>query len=104
MIRLVALDIDGTLLDSSNRLSDGHAAAGREAAALGDERRYMMFTTVDHVTYMRPQGKGPKHLPRDMRVSNYHAQAVAQAAPTAILIFGEEAVGEGWDAFYEQVG
>src|SRR4030042_535614 len=165
MIRLVALDIDGTLLDSSNRLSDGNAAAVREAlargthivlatsrwfhlarltaeslglppplichngalikrpedgqellhlrldqefsrqvAALGDQRRYMMFTTVDDVTYMRPQGKGPKRLPRDMRVSNYHAQAVAQAAPTAILIFGEEAVGEIWDAFYKQFG
>jgi hydroxymethylpyrimidine pyrophosphatase-like HAD family hydrolase len=26
MIRLVALDIDGTLLDSSNRLSDNTAA------------------------------------------------------------------------------
>jgi HAD superfamily hydrolase (TIGR01484 family) len=39
-----------------------------------------------------------------MRVSNYHAQAVAQAAPTAILIFGEEAVGEVWDAFYERFG
>ena len=165
MIRLVALDIDGTLLDSSNRLSDANAAAVREAlaqgtqvvlatsrwfhlarltaeslglttplichngalvkrpedgqellhlrldqdfsrqvATLGDQRRYMMFTTVDHVTYMRPQGKGPKRLPRDMRVSNYHAQAVAQAAPTAILIFGEEAVGEVWDAFYERFG
>jgi hypothetical protein len=165
MIRLVALDIDGTLLDSSNRLSDGNAAAIREAmaqgaqvvlatsrwfhlarltaenlglttplichngalikrpedgqellhlrldqefsrqmAGLGDQRRYMMFTTVDDVTYMRPQGKGPKRLPPDMRVSNYHAQAVAQAAPTAILIFGEEAVGEVWDAFHEQFG
>lgn len=165
MIRLVALDIDGTLLDSSNRLSDGNAAAVREAlargvqvvlatsrwfhlarltaeslglttplichngalvkqpqdgqellhlrldqefarqvAALGDERRYMMFTTVDHVTYMRPQGKGPKRLPADMRLSNYHAQAVAQAAPTAILIFGQEAVEEVWGAFHEQFG
>ena len=35
MIRLVALDIDGTLLDSSNRLSDGNAAAIREALAQG---------------------------------------------------------------------
>jgi hypothetical protein len=163
MIHLVALDIDGTLLDSSNRLSDGNAAAVREAlargaqvvlatsrwfhlarltaesldlstplichngalvkrpedgqellhlrldhdfsrqvAALGDQQRYMMFTTVDDVTYMRPQGKGPKRLPRDMRVSNYHAQAVAQAAPTAILIFGEEAVQEVWNAFIER--
>jgi Cof subfamily protein (haloacid dehalogenase superfamily) len=163
MIRLVALDIDGTLLDSSNRLSDGNAAAVREAlgrgaqvvlatsrwyhlarltaeslglttplichngalvkrpqggqellhlrldqefarqvTALGDQRRYMMFTTVDDVTYMRPQGKGPKRLPRDMRVSNYHAQAVAKAAPTAILVFGEEAVQEVWDAFNER--
>ena len=161
MICLVALDIDGTLLDSSNRLSNGNAAAVREAlaqgaqvvlatsrwfhlarltaeslglatplichngalvkrpqdgqellhlrldqdfarqvAALGDQRRYMMFTTVDHVTYLRPQGKGPKRLPPDMRVTNYHAQAVAQAAPTAILIFGEEAVEEVWEAFY----
>jgi hypothetical protein len=165
MIRLVALDIDGTLLDSSNRLSDGNTAAVREAlaqgvqvvlatsrwfhlarltaesldlntplichngalvkrpedgeellhlrldqdfsrqvAALGDQRRYMMFTTVDHVTYMRPQGKGPKRLPSDMRVSNYHAHAVAEAAPTAILIFGEEAVAEVCDTFNEQFG
>jgi len=165
MIRLVALDIDGTLLDSSNHLSDANAAAVREAlaqgtqvvlatsrwfhlarltaeslglstplichngalvkrpqdgqellhlrldhefarqvAALGDQRRYMMFTTVDHVTYMRPQGKGPKRLPKDMRVSSYHAQAVAQAAPTAILIFGEEAVDEVWETFYGQFG
>jgi hypothetical protein len=165
MIRLVALDIDGTLLDSSNRLSDANAAAVREAlaqgtqvvlatsrwfhlarltaeslglstplichngalvkrpqdgqellhlrldqdfarqvVALGDQRRYMMFTTVDHVTYMRPQGKGPKHLPKDMRVSSYHAQAVAQAAPTAILFFGKEAVDEVWDAFHGQFG
>ena len=165
MIRLVALDIDGTLLDSSNRLSDGNAAAVREAlargthvvlatsrwfhlarltaeslnlttplichngalvkrpedgqellhlrldqdfarqvAALGDQQRYMMFTTIDDITYMRPQGKGPKRLPPDMRVSNYHAQAVAQAAPTAILIFGEEAVQEVWDASNERFG
>jgi len=73
-------------------------------AALGDQGRYMMFTTIDDVTYMRPQSKGPKRLPRDMRVSNYHAQAVAQAAPTAILIFGEEAVDETWGAFYERFG
>lgn len=165
MIRLVALDIDGTLLDSSNRLSDANAAAVREAlaqgaqvvlatsrwfhlarltaaslglttplichngalvkhpqdgqellhlrldrdfarqvAALGDERRYMMFTTVDHVTYMRPQGDGPKRLPADMRVSERHAEAVARAAPTAILIFGEEAVDEVWGAFHERYG
>ena len=165
MIRLLALDIDGTLLDSSNRLSDANAAAVREAlaqgaqvvlatsrwfhlarltaaslglttplichngalvkrpqdgqellhlrldqdfagqvAALGDQRRYIMFTTVDHVTYMRPQGKGPKRLPPDMRLSEHHAEAVAQAAPTAILIFGEEAVEEVWDAFYAQFG
>jgi len=165
MIRLVALDIDGTLLDSSNRLSDANAAAVREAlaqgtqvvlatsrwfhlarltaeslglstplichngalvkrpqdgqellhlrldqdfarqvAALGDQRRYMMFTTVDHVTYMRPQGKGPPRLPPDMRLSSYHAQAVAKTAPTAILFFGKEAVGEVWDAFHGQFG
>jgi HAD superfamily hydrolase (TIGR01484 family) len=53
---------------------------------------------------MRPQGKGPKRLPKDMRVSSYHAQAVAQAAPTAILIFGEEAVDEVWEAFHGQFG
>ena len=163
MTRLVALDIDGTLLDSSNRLSDANAAAVREALArgaqvvlatsrwfhlarltaaslglttplichngalvkrpqdgrellhlrldqefarqvaeLGDERRHTMFTTVDHVTYVRPQGEGSRHLPPDMRVCERHAEAVAQAAPTAILIFGEEAVEEVWDAFHEQ--
>jgi Cof subfamily protein (haloacid dehalogenase superfamily) len=165
MIRLVALDIDGTLLDNSNRLSEANAAAVREAlsrgtqvvlatsrwfhlarltaeslglttplichngalvkrpedgqellhlrldqdfalqvATLGDQGRYMMFTTIDDVTCMRPQGRGPRRLPRDMRVSNYHAQAVAQAAPTAILIFGEQAVEEVWGAFYERFG
>ena len=35
MIRLVALDIDGTLLDTSNRLSEANAAAVREAVAGG---------------------------------------------------------------------
>jgi Cof subfamily protein (haloacid dehalogenase superfamily) len=165
MIRLVALDIDGTLLDSSNRLSDGNAAAVREAVArgmqvvlatsrwfhlarptaeslglttplichngalvkrpedgrellhlrldqdfalqvatLGDQGGYTMFTTIDDVTYMRRQGREPKHLPADMRVSNHHAQAVAQAAPTAILIFGQEAVEETWGAFFERWG
>jgi Cof subfamily protein (haloacid dehalogenase superfamily) len=165
MIRLVALDVDGTLLDNSNRLSEGNAAAVREAlaqgvqavlatsrwfhlarltaaslglttplichngalvkrpqdgqellhlrldqdfarqvAALGDEQQYAMFTTVDHITYVRPQGAGSRHLPSDMRLSEHHAQAVARAAPTAILIFGEEAVDEVWEAFYEQFG
>jgi hypothetical protein len=165
MIRLVALDIDGTLLDSSNRLSDGNAAAVREAmaqgaqvvlatsrwfhlarltaaslglttplichngalvkrpqdgqellhlrldwdfarqvAAMGDQRRCTMFTTIDHVTYMRPQSDGPQRLLPDMRLSERHVEAVARAAPTAILVIGEEAVNEVWDAFHERYG
>ncbi len=165
MIRLVALDVDGTLLDSANRLSDANAAAVRQAVAqgtqvvlatsrwfhlarvtaaslglttplichngalvkrpddgqelvhlrldqdfarqvagLGDERQWVMFTTVDHVTYVRPQGSGPRHLPPDMRFSERHAEVVAQAAPTAILVFGKEAVEEAWAAFHERFG
>lgn len=37
MIRLLAIDIDGTLLDSSGRLPDAHRAALVEASALGVE-------------------------------------------------------------------
>ncbi len=160
MIRLVALDIDGTLLDTSNQLSEANAAAVRETtargvsvvlatsrwfhlarltarelglttplichngalvkrpddehellhlrleqrfaqqtAALGDERGYHMFITIDHVTYMRPEGEVPPRLPPDIQVTDRHADAVARGAPTAILIFGEQAVNEVCEAF-----
>jgi Cof subfamily protein (haloacid dehalogenase superfamily) len=161
MIRLVALDIDGTLLDTSNRLSEANAAAVRETvargvpvvlatsrwfylarrtaqelglttplichngalvkrpgdeqellhlrldqrfaqetAALGDQRGYRMFTTVDHITYMQPEGRvPPRHLPPDLQVTERHTDAVARGAPTAILVFGEEAVNEICEAF-----
>jgi Cof subfamily protein (haloacid dehalogenase superfamily) len=163
MIRLVALDIDGTLLDTSNRLTEANAAAVREVAAsgvpvvlatsrwfhltrrtaqqlglttplichngalvkrpnderellhlrldqrfahetatLGDERGYYMFTTIDHITYMRPEGgTPPRRLPPDLQVSHRHAEAVARGAPTAILVFGEQAVDEVCDAFHD---
>lgn len=166
MIRLVALDIDGTLLDTSNRLTDANAAAVRqavergvpvvlatsrwfylarrtadslglttplichngalvkrpddehellhlrldqrfahEATTLGDERQYAMFTTLDHVTYMRPQGNvDPQRLPPDLQVARRQAELVAQGAPTAILVFGEEAVDEMYETFHGSYG
>jgi Cof subfamily protein (haloacid dehalogenase superfamily) len=161
MIRLVALDIDGTLFDTSNQLSEANATAVRETVAagvpvvlatsrwfylarqtaqelglttpiichngalvkrpddeeellhlrldqrfaqqtatLGDQRGYRMFTTVDHITYMRPEGKAPKRLlPPDLKLSDRHADIVARGAPTAILVFGEEAADEICQAF-----
>jgi Cof subfamily protein (haloacid dehalogenase superfamily) len=155
-IRLIALDLDGTLLNSSLKLSEGNAEAvrraldqgvkvvlatsrwfglakrtadrlgidaplvcsngalvrrlidgeeilhlrldqevAREVAALGDERSWEMFTTIGDATFMRTRpGVIPKRLPGGLRISERQADEVARGQPTAILVFGNDAVEE----------
>lgn len=155
-IRLIALDLDGTLLNSSLRLSERNAEAVRraldnglkivlatsrwfglarrtadrlgidaplvcsngalvrrptddsellrlrldqevahEVAALGDERGWEMFTTIGDATFMRMRpGVSPERLPGGLRISDRQADEVARGQPTAILVFGDDAVEE----------
>ena len=156
MIRLIALDLDGTLLNSALRLSERNAEAVRRAldngvnvvlatsrwyglakrtagrlgidtplvcsngavirrpqdgsellhlrldqevahdvAALGDERGWEMFTTIEDATFMRARpGAMPEHLPDGLRICDRQAEEVSRGQPTAMLIFGQEAVEE----------
>lgn len=159
-IRLVALDLDGTLLNSRGRVSEANAAAVRAAAergvtvvlatarwyataarwagrlgvsgpvichsgalvrdagsgrdllhltldpdlarrvaALGDERRWVMYTTVGDVTYARLlPGADPARFPPELRPCDRHADVIT-APPTSILIFGQEALDEACRRF-----
>ena len=156
MIRLIALDLDGTLLNSALRLSERNAEAVRRAldngvnvvlatsrwyglakrtadrlgidtplvcsngavirwpqdgsellhlrldqevahdvAALGDERGWEMFTTIEDATFMRARpGAIPERLPGGLRICDRQAEEVARGQPTAMLVFGQEAVEE----------
>src|SRR3990172_5329134 len=155
MIRLVALDVDGTLFDSQGRLPPANAQAvrqaldkgvivtlatarayvgarhladelgiaaplichngalvkggqdgaeilhlrldveaAREMLAFGDQRGYRMLTTIDHVSYMRPRPDQSSYRPLPgVLFATDHASFIT-SAPTAILVFGEEAVQE----------
>jgi Cof subfamily protein (haloacid dehalogenase superfamily) len=155
-IKLIALDLDGTLLNSSLKLSDGNARtletameggakvvlatsrwfglakrtadrlgidtplvcsngalvrrpadgaeilhlrvdqeAAREVTSAGDERDWEMFTTIEDATYMRMRpGVIPERLPGGLRVAERQSDEVAQRQPTAVLVFGTEAVDE----------
>ena len=155
-IKLIALDLDGTLLNSALRLSEGNGEAvrraqdkgvkivlatsrwfglakrtadhlgidtplvcsngalvrrpsdgreilhlrldqevAREVTALGDERGWEMFTTIEDATFMRMRpGVIPESLPGGLRISERQADEVARGQPTAVLVFGQEAVDE----------
>ena len=155
-IKLIALDLDGTLLNSSLRLSEGNGEAvrraldrgvkivlatsrwfglarrtadhlgidtplvcsngalvrrpsdgreilhlrldqevAREVTALGDERGWEMFTTIEDATFMRTRpGVIPERLPGGLRISERQAEEVTRGQPTAVLVFGQEAVDE----------
>mgnify|MGYP000064292896 CR=1 FL=1 len=155
-IKLIALDLDGTLLNSALKVSERNAEAVKRAldagvkvvlatsrwyllakrnaehlgidtplicnngavvkrpqdgdellhlrldqelacdvTALADERRWETFTTIEDVTYMRMRpGVIPERLPAGLRVSERQAEEVARGQPTAVLVFGEEAVNE----------
>ena len=155
-IKLIALDLDGTLLNSSLRLSErnGEAVrhaldrgvqvvlatsrwfglakrtadrlgigtplicsngalvrrpadgrdllhlrldqdAAREVTVLGDQRGWDMFTTIEDATFMRMRpGVIPERLPAGLRVSESQAGEVARGQPTAVLVFGSDAVDE----------
>ncbi len=155
-IRLIALDLDGTLLNSALKVSERNAEAVKraldsgvkvvlatsrwyllakriadrlgietplicnngavvkrpedgtellhlrldhelasEVTTLADERRWEMFTTIEDTTYMRMRpGVMPERLPAGLRVSERQADEVARSQPTAVLVFGEEAVDE----------
>ena len=155
-IKLIALDLDGTLLNSSLRLSEGNGEAvrraldrgvkivlatsrwfglakrtadhlgidtplvcsngalvrrpsdgreilhlrldqevAREVTTLGDERGWEMFTTIEDATFMRMRpGVIPERLPGGLRISERQAEEVARGQPTAVLVFGQEAVDE----------
>jgi Cof subfamily protein (haloacid dehalogenase superfamily) len=67
----------------------------REVARLGDERGWEMFTTIEDATFMRAQpGATPESLPGGLRISNRQADEVARGQPTAVLVFGDDAVSE----------
>ena len=155
-IKLIALDLDGTLLNSALKISERNAEAVKRAldagmkvvlatsrwyllakrdadrlgidtplicnngavvkrpqgggellhlrldqelacdvTALADERGWETFTTIEDATYMRMRpGIIPERLPAGLRVSERQAEEVARGQPTAVLIFGEEAVYE----------
>ncbi len=155
-IKLIALDLDGTLLNSALKLSEGNAKAvrrardkgvkvvlttsrwfglarhtadrlgidtplvcsngavirrpqdgsellhlrldqevARQVTALGDERRWEMFTTIGDATFMRMRpGVIPERLPGGLRISERQAEEVAREQPTAVLVFGNDAVDE----------
>ena len=155
-IRLIALDLDGTLLNSALKVSERNAEAvkraldtgvkvvlatsrwylmakrtaerlgidaplicnngaivkrpqdgdellhlrldqelARDVTALADERGWETFTTIEDATYMRMRpGIIPERLPAGLRVSERQTEEVARGQPTAVLVFGEEAVNE----------
>ena len=67
----------------------------RDVTALADERGWETFTTIEDATYMRMRpGIIPERLPAGLRVSDRQAEEVARGQPTAVLVFGEEAVNE----------
>ncbi len=67
----------------------------RDVTALADERGWETFTTIEDTTYMRMRpGIIPERLPAGLRVSERQAEEVARVQPTAVLVFGEEAVNE----------
>ena len=155
-IRLIALDLDGTLLNSALKVSERNAEAvkraldagvkvvlatsrwyllakrnaerlgidaplicnngaivkrpqdgdellhlrldqelARDVTALADERGWETFTTIEDTTYMRMRpGIIPERLPVGLRISERQAKEVARGQPTAVLVYGEEAVNE----------
>ena len=67
----------------------------RDVTALADERGWETFTTIEDATYMRMRpGIIPERLPAGLRLSERQAEEVARGQPTAVLVFGEEAVNE----------
>ena len=67
----------------------------RDVTALADERGWETFTTIEDTTYMRMRpGIIPERLPAGLRVSERQAEEVARGQPTAVLVYGEEAVNE----------
>lgn len=67
----------------------------RDVTALADERGWETFTTIEDATYMRMRpGIIPERLPAGLRISERQAEEVARGQPTAVLVFGEEAVNE----------
>jgi len=155
-IRLIALDLDGTLLNSAVKVSERNADAvkraldagvkvvlatarwyllakrnaerlgidtplicnngavvkrpqdgdellhlhldqelARDVTALADEHGWETFTTIEDTTYMRMRpGIIPEKLPAGLRVSEHQAEEAARAQPTAVLVYGDEAVNE----------
>ena len=67
----------------------------RDVTALADERGWETFTTIEDATYMRMRpGIIPERLPAGLRISEHQAEEVARGQPTAVLVYGEEAVNE----------
>lgn len=155
-IKLIALDLDGTLLNSAMKLSEANGEALRRAlergvqvvlatsrwfglakrtadrlgtgaplicsngalvrrpgdgrellhlpldrevaravTALGDEQGWEMFTTIGEATYMRPRpGIIPERLPGGLRLAERQSPRLEEGDPTAVIVFGKEAVEE----------
>ena len=155
-VKLIALDLDGTLLNSSLKLGEGNGEAvrraldkgvkivlatsrwfglarrtadrlgidsplvcsngavirrpqdesellhlrldqevAREVTALGDERGWEMFTTIEDATFMRARpGATPERLPGGLRICERQADEVARGQPTAVIVYGNDAVEE----------
>jgi Cof subfamily protein (haloacid dehalogenase superfamily) len=154
--KLIALDLDGTLLNSGLRLSDGNAEAlrtavdrgvyiilatsrwyelalrtakrlgietpiiasngaivkrpsdgtelmhlhldgelARDVVGLADDSGWEMFTTIGSTTYMQMRpGVIPEKLPAGLKVAERQSDHLGDAAPTSVLVFGDEAVRE----------
>ncbi len=69
--------------------------AAREVTALADEHGWETFTTIEDATYMRMRpGVAPDRLPGGLRIVERQADEVARGQPTAVLVFGSDAVDE----------
>lgn len=69
--------------------------AALAVATLADERGWETFTTIGDTTFMRMRpGVIAERLPAGLRVSERQSEEVAQGQPTAVLVFGDDAVEE----------
>ncbi len=66
----------------------------RDVTTLGDERGWEMFTTIGDATFMRSRPGAPETLPGGLRISERQADELARGQPTAVLVFGNDAVDE----------
>lgn len=74
----------------------------RDIAALADDNGWETFTTIEDDTFMRMRpGVIPERLPAGLRISERQSDEIAQRQPTAVLVFGDDAVVQIADRFLD---